>query len=163
MTDERVSEETSPRVRRGACLAVALLAASLLGARPGAAQAEDQTIGRLFFTPERRAAMDRQRQFNVQQARVMEGASLTVDGVVRRSSGKSTVWINGVPHDDDLANSEVRPHIDARDPSRVLLKAGEEAPASLRVGETINRTTREKQDGLEGGRIAVRRNRPSAP
>ncbi|MBS1137017.1 MAG: hypothetical protein H6R11_971 [Proteobacteria bacterium] len=139
MTDER-AEETSLRARRGACLAVALLAASLLGVRPGAAQAEDETIGRLFFTPERRAAMDRQRQFNVQQARVMEGASLTV-----------------------LTNSEVRPHIDARDPSRVLLKAGEEAPASLRVGESINRTTREKQDGLEGGRITVRRSHAPAP
>ena len=155
MTDER-AEETSLRARRGACLVVALLAASLLGVRPGAAQAEDETIGRLFFTPERRAAMDRQRQFNVQQARVMEGASLTVDGVVRRSSGKSTVWVNGVPHDDNLTNSEVRPHIDARDPSRVLLKAGEEAPASLRVGESINRTTREKQDGLKGGSVVVK-------
>jgi hypothetical protein len=135
------------------------LAAVLQALTPGLALAEDEALGRLFFSPERREALDRQRSLNVQQARVMEGATLTVNGIIRRSSGKSTVWINGVPHDDNQPVSDVRPVIDRRDPSRVTLNAANEPPASLRVGETINRTTREKGDGLEGGRVVVRHGR----
>ena len=138
-------------------LTISLATAFLVCGPLVAAGGEDEPIGRLFFTPERRAAMDRQRQYNVQQTRVMEGASVTVDGVVQRSSGKSTVWINGVPHYDHQAASDVQPQIDAHDPSRVVLKPGDEPRASLRVGETLNRTTREKQDPLDGGQITVRR------
>jgi hypothetical protein len=127
------------------------------------ARAQEDPLGRLFFSPDRREALDRQRSLNVQQARVIEGSTLTVNGVIRRSSGKSTVWINGVPHDDNQVASDVRPVIDRRDPSRVTLNAANEAPASLRVGETINRTTRERGDGLEGGTVVVRRAGTSAP
>jgi hypothetical protein len=143
-----------PAAHRLPC-ALALLAA--LQALTFGARAEDEAIGRLFFSPERREALDRQRSLNVQQARVMEGATLTVNGIIRRSSGKTTVWINGVPHDDHQSASDVRPIIDRRDPSRVTLNAANESPATLRVGETINRTTRERGDGLEGGTVVVRR------
>lgn len=155
----RPSPTSAPPSRR-ATLALAAVLCALTFAD---ARAEGEPLGRLFFTPERREALDRQRSFNVQQARVIEGASLTVNGVIRRSSGKSTVWINGVPHDDSQPVSDVRPLIDRRDPSRVTLNAANEAPASLRVGETINRTTREKGDGLEGGKISVRRSSASVP
>ena len=126
----------------------------------GGALAEESSIGKLFFTPDRRAALDGQRQLDVQQARVLEGEELSVDGVVKRSSGKSTVWINGVAHHDRTVASEVQPRISDRNPGRVVLQAGDGPPASLRVGQSINRTTREQTDGLNGGTVSVR---PAVP
>jgi hypothetical protein len=141
---------------RFVCLGVS--AAVLLAC--GGALAEESSIGKLFFTPDRRAALDGQRQLDVQQARVLEGEKLSVDGVVKRSSGKSTVWINGVAHHDRTVASEVQPRISDRNPGRVVLQAGDGPPASLRVGQSINRTTREQTDGLNGGTVSVR---PAVP
>ena len=126
----------------------------------GGALAEENSIGKLFFTPDRRAALDGQRQFDVQQARVLEGDKLSVDGVVKRSSGKTTVWINGVAHHDRTVASEVQPRIGDRNPGRVVLQVGDGPPASLRVGQSINRTTGEQTDGLNGGTVSVR---PAVP
>ena len=141
---------------RFVCLGVS--AAVLLAC--GGALAEESSIGKLFFTPDRRATLDGQRQLDVQQARVLEGDKLSVDGVVKRSSGKSTVWINGVAHHDRTVASEVQPRISDRNPGRVVLQAGDGPPASLRVGQSINRTTREQTDGLNGGTVSVR---PAVP
>jgi hypothetical protein len=139
-------------VRLGVSAAVLLACAGAL--------AQESSIGKLFFTPDRRAALDGQRQFDVQQARVIEGDKLSVDGVVKRSSGKSTVWINGVAHHDRTVASEVQPRISDRNPGRVVLQAGDGPPASLRVGQSINRTTGEQTDGLNGGTVSVR---PAGP
>jgi hypothetical protein len=51
----------------------------------------EETLGRLFFTPERRQALDRQRQLNIQDSKqVVEDPTLTINGMVTRSSGKRT-------------------------------------------------------------------------
>lgn len=114
-----------------------------------------EPLGRLFFTPERRAALERQRQFNIQEAQTLEGATMSLDGVVVRSGGKRTVWINKQAQHDDAAPSGVTVAVRRRNPARAVLSAGEESPASLRVGESINRATREKSGGLDGGEISV--------
>ncbi len=46
------------------------------------------TLGRLFFTPEKRATLERQRQLNIQETQTLEGASMSLDGVIVRSSGR---------------------------------------------------------------------------
>ncbi|OQY70928.1 MAG: hypothetical protein B6D47_06895, partial [Rhodocyclaceae bacterium UTPRO2] len=72
------------RLMAGA-IGLALLAAG--------AHAADETLGRLFFTPERRAALERQRQLNIRETqKTIEGAELGVSGIVQRSSGKNTAW-----------------------------------------------------------------------
>jgi hypothetical protein len=119
------------------------------------------SLGRLFFTPERRATLERQRQLNIQEAQTLEGASMSLDGVVVRSSGKRTVWINSRAQHDQAAPAGVTAGIKARQPGQAVLQAGEEAPANLRVGETINRATRESAGGLAQGQISV--HRPAAP
>ena len=79
---------------RGTKAAALLAAALLLPAAPAAAE----ELGKLFLTPERRAALERQRQLNIRESQpVIEGATLMVTGVVKRSSGKSTTWVNGTP------------------------------------------------------------------
>lgn len=51
--------------------------------------AAEQVMGRLFFTPEQRAGMDVARQ-----DRVSATANVTLNGVIVRNDGKTTVWIN---------------------------------------------------------------------
>jgi len=69
----------------GLC-AFGLFAATLSGA---------DELGRLFFTPEQRAQMDRD------SARSPDSSdnrrTLSVTGIVQKHGGERTVWINGVP------------------------------------------------------------------
>jgi hypothetical protein len=104
-------------------------------------------LGRLFMTPERRA---------IQEVQTIEGSSVTLDGVVSRSSGRSTVWVNQRPQNENSIGTGVTAQVSPTNPSRVVVTPGEEAPASLKVGESINRGTREKTDALGDGRITVK-------
>lgn len=134
--------------------ATALAAGLVFTALPASAE----PLGRLFLTPERRAALERQRQLNIQETQqVIEGATLSVSGVVKRSSGKTTTWVNGTPQDDSSSATGVHVEIDRANPARTTVVAGEESPASLKVGESINRATRETTSGVGDGRIIVKR------
>ena len=130
------------------------VAAALVLAAAGSAWAEP--LGRLFLTPERRAILERQRQLNIQEVQTIEGSTVTVDGVVTRSSGRSTVWVNQRPQNENTLGTGVTTHVSPANPGRVTVAPGDESPASLRVGETINRGTREKSDALGDGRITVK-------
>jgi hypothetical protein len=64
--------------------------------------AQAGNLGRLFFTPQERAALDRARhQTGTPSERAGEEPlpvdSITLNGHIRRSGGKSTVWLNGKP------------------------------------------------------------------
>lgn len=133
-------------------VALGLLATLL--APPLQAAADDDRLGRLFFTPERRQALDRQRLSNIQEAQSLEGATLSLDGVVQRSSGKATVWINGRAQDAyDAAGAGISARLTPRDPGVAQIVPGEEAPTQLKVGEEINRATGERNDRLGGGLV----------
>jgi hypothetical protein len=108
----------------------------LLVALPAWPQGEP--LGRLFFTPQQRAALDRERLLGFsQQPSGLEGdASYTFDGEVRRSSGKHTRWING--------QAQTAP---AR------------APA-VAVGDTYHPATGERENLLRGGSIVIQRKPP---
>ena len=134
-----------------------ILLAGLLTVAAAAPPAAAEELGRLFFTPERRAALDRQRQLNIREAQpVIEGATLSVSGVVQRSSGKTTAWVNNTPQDES-SEGAVRVQVDRANPASATVAAGEESPARLKVGEAINRATRETTSGVGEGRISVKR------
>ena len=140
-----------PRLRR--TLAAALVPLLLLASAVPPAQAEE-ALGRLFFTPERRQQLDRQRELNaLSQQEAQEDPTLRIDGVVTRSSGRRTVWINGVAHQEtggpgDLA---VTPH--RKDPSRVLVQPSQSPAVNASVGETIKRNTGETEKIIGNGKI----------
>jgi hypothetical protein len=87
---------------------------------------------------------------------------MTLNGVVTRSSGKRTVWINGQAQHDGAAPSGVIATTGPRSPGRAVLSSGEETPTQLEVGETVNRATHEKTDGLGGGQVSVNKGRSPA-
>jgi len=117
----------------------------LLGlAGPAAAQ---EILGRLFFTEQQRQDLDRRRQANIRETAVVVESFVTVNGQVSRSSGRSTIWINGVPQDHARK---------PRDPARVTLPGGEGAPSvSLKIGQTLDKVRGEIRDPVAGGRIAT--------
>ena len=130
--------------------------AALLGQTAGAEETSGQ-LGRLFFTPERRQNLDRLRQLNIQeQQEIPEDTALTINGVVTRSSGKRTVWINGVTqNENDMAGSvSVTPN--RRDPAKVTVHVSETPLATAKVGDTVDRDTGEATDLLNGGRIGTK-------
>lgn len=138
-----------PRRLTLASIAVLLLAAA------GSAGADP--LGRLFLTPERRAALERQRRLNIQEAQTLEGATVSLDGVVVRSGGKSTVWVNQHAQNEHASDTGVTAVVSAKNPARAVLTPGDETSTPLKVGESYNRGTREKTDGLGGGRVIVNR------
>lgn len=139
--------------------AVTALLALAMGLSAPLLQAEE-SLGRLFFTPERRAALDRARQHNIQeQQQVTQTDVVTVNGIVTRSSGKRTAWVNGVPVTEKAPPGAIRVQPTDR-PNIVRVTPGEQAPTNVTVGTSVNRATGERLDGLQGGHISVKRRAP---
>ena len=127
---------------------LALLA--IVCAMPCATTAEE--LGRLFFTPERRQQLDHQRQFNIEErSKVPEDPTLTINGVVTRSSGKRTVWVNGVPQEN--SGGVVSPK--RSNPGKVVVDTNDVPPTQVSVGDTVNRNTGKTADLLDGGKIKI--------
>jgi hypothetical protein len=118
-----------------------------------------QEVGRLFFTPEQRDALDARRKARVPDkpaAAVVASPTTRLDGYVKRSSGRSTAFINGEPV---LEGAPEAPVIDPdRRGGRVPVPVGEGGRRSpLKPGETLEIGTGEVRDAIGEGRIEVRR------
>ncbi len=146
-------------------LNVALLAAALAVAGAGSAQAQE--LGRLFFTPEQRAALDARRKARVPDkpaaAPVTESPVSRVNGAVQRGEGRSTVWVNGemIPENAQAGGARVAPR--GPNPGRVSIPLGENAsPRDLRVGESLDRGSGEVRDLIGEGEIRIGPRRAAA-
>ncbi len=115
------------------------VAMALLAAGQGAlAETASEPLGRLFHTPQQRAVLDQKRLGN--HGPTEESGPLTINGMVRRSSGRQTIWLNGQPNDDRFIPT---------------------LPSDSKVGHTIQPTTGEKEDLLDRGSIVINHARPS--
>lgn len=141
----------------------ALPMALLLSLSGIAGTAVAQDIGRLFFTPEQRAALDGRRKARVPDkpsaAPIVASPTTRLDGFVRRSDGRSTVWLNGE------ALGETGPGAPRIDRSRstdahVSIPVGDSgARAALKPGQVLDRGSGEVRDVLGNGEVQVRRRR----
>jgi hypothetical protein len=135
----------------GALLACALLAPAAAGA---------QELGRLFFTPEQRDALDARRRARLPDkpaAAVSASPTTRLDGYVTRSSGKSTLWLDdyAVPENVQPEGLRVRR---GRDASHVTVILGESGRRiDVRVGETVDRATGEVRDVIGDGEVRIQR------
>ena len=113
-----------------------------------------QELGRLFFTPEQRTALDARRKARVPDrpaAVVVASPTTRVDGYVKRSGGRSTVWVNGESLPEGPSEARLG------DGERVSIPLGEGGRrATLRPGEVLDRGTGEVRDVLGEGEIRVR-------
>ena len=117
--------------------------------------AGSEELGRLFFTPERRQTLDRQRQFIIQERKeTPEDPTLTINGVITRSSGKRTVWINGVAQDEKDIGSGIAVIPNRANPGKVVVQPEGGPAARASVGDTMNRNTGETTDLLGDGAVS---------
>jgi hypothetical protein len=138
-------------------LLVTLFTALILTNAPTAnAQEPAPPLGRLFYSPEWRNHLEHQRQLDIKETRTLAGSTMRLDGIVVRSSGKSTVWVNRQSQSEGASDSGVAVITSRQYPDRATLAPGGETPADLKVGQTINRATRETDGGLAAGEIRVR-------
>jgi len=113
-----------------------------------------QELGRLFFTPEQRKALDARRKARVPDkpaaAAAVVSPTVRLDGYVKRSGARSTVWVNGEQVED-------RPPSGGSD-ARVPVTLGEGAgKIGLKPGETLDRGNGEVRGGLGEGQIQIYR------
>jgi len=113
-----------------------------------------QDLGRLFFTPEQREALDARRKARVPDkpaAAVVVSPTTRVDGLVKRSGGPSTVWVNGEALPEGSGDApRIAPSLS------VTLGDGGRRTA-LKPGEILDRGTGEVRDIIGDGEIRVRR------
>jgi hypothetical protein len=126
-----------------------------------AAGAQAQELGRLFFTPEQRSALDARRKARVPDkpaaTPVTESPVTRVDGAVKRTGGRSTVWVNGEAIPESAQGDTARVAPGASPPARVSVPVGESSQRyDLRVGETLDRGSGEVRDVIGDGEIKVR-------
>ena len=135
---------------------------TLLIAAAGSAQAQE--LGRLFFTPEQRSALDARRKARVPDkpaaTPVTESPVTRVDGAVRRSGGRSTVWVNGEAVPEGARGEGARVAPDRRGDAKISVPVGESGQRyELRPGESLDRGSGEVRDVIGDGEIKIRSGR----
>lgn len=100
------------------------LIALLLGLLAAAGARGETPLGRLFFTPSERAALDRNEP-PAETARALP----RVDGIVQRKGAPATVWIDGQPRRDVPADTR-RARVVGPDGQPVWRTVGEPADAT---------------------------------
>lgn len=113
--------------------------------------AAEEKLGRLFFTPAERAALDAQRKLAGDMAnrpvrKYDEGPKapppkmLTLNGVLRRSDGETTIWVNGQAVHERFGDVDVMPGSISREAVAVQLP-GSGRRVKLKVGQSVDSAT----------------------
>lgn len=127
-------------------------AAVLLAQAPGLCMADP--IGRLFFTPEQRHALDIRRNSGGIQAEDTQAGEITLNGIVKRSGGKSTVWINRVAQTEtDLVLGPKAQPNQARLPNIPINVPSLKKTINLRVGQTLDTGSGEIRESYQPATI----------
>lgn len=112
-------------------IAFALFCSSL-GFAP-LAQANHANMGRLFFTPAERTQLEQQHKQQTYKAQMSdngedERASITVNGLIKRSDGSRIVWVNGRAQKLSAGG----------DPNKVPVTVpGQSKPVQVKVGQRV--------------------------
>jgi hypothetical protein len=130
-----------------------LLAFALLVTATATAHAAGD-LGRLFFTPAQRAQLDVLRERHQRLGAAAEAQqsplpqTITVNGVVTSSDGKSTVWINNQPVSGDEPAAGV--DLVHSGSGHVTLRLPEShREVKIKVGESLNPQTGDVTEGYE--------------
>lgn len=136
--------------------------------------AQAPAIGRLFFTPAQRSALDAERQQAMANAlkpkpvvaeaapdskpkappkpKVVAPQTVTLNGVVRRSDGQTTVWLNSKAVQNTSAAGGLAPGSVEDDSVRIKLGAAS-TPVQVKVGQSLSTGEREAQEAYKRRRI----------
>lgn len=95
-------------------------------------------LGRLFFTPEKREALDHARRHQLTETQVEKPAAITVNGMIHGPEG-ATLWVNGQPvkNQSVTAGIKVRAGEDHGVAAITPLGKGTVERRQIKVGETL--------------------------
>ena len=128
-----------------------------------AALAQDETLGRLFYTAKERASLDANVRSSSAQAKkpIPIPPSMTLNGVVTRSDGEQTVWIDGrAYHRTESGGLQVTTR--SNDPGVVEIKVpGVPNRRSVRVGQRLDPATGEIFESYEEPHGTAYKTRPN--
>jgi hypothetical protein len=143
-----------------------LMACAVLLALAPAAPAQDVPVGRLFFTPAERTALEDARRRNIRAEALAAEADkrpqkprarqVTVTGVVLRSDGESFAWVNGKSVEGETGDGLRIRH--TAQPNRVLVYDPEKGRmVQVKVGQRADLVTGSVEENY------VRRKREPLP
>jgi len=118
-----------------------------------------EELGRLFFTPEQRAMLDLARRTQSSAAPSADASSdgVTLSGIVTRSDGRQTVWINGRPQPAGAAGGR------SSSAASIPLPGGG-GQVRLRVGQTLDPASGKVEEGYRRpAKAAPPENKPVTP
>jgi hypothetical protein len=121
---------------------------------PWCATVSAEPLGRLFFTPAQRNTLDAGKQLATSRKAAPSGPrTATLNGVVTRSDGESTVWVNGQAVGGNGAPA-VNASASASNPAaaRVELR-GARNPVKLKVGQRFDRSTGRVAESYESATV----------
>jgi hypothetical protein len=99
-----------------------------------------EPLGRLFFTPAQRDRLDAGKRLSDSTGPVRRGpAAVTLNGVVLRSDGESTIWVNGEAVTGGKSADLIA--TPTSDPSSVRVKVPGSVSKKLRVGQHLDTRT----------------------
>ncbi len=142
-----------------------LIAAVLLTALATPGIAQEPSLGRLFLTPEQRATLDNARRNRIRaealaatvdkKPKIPPARNVTINGIVSRSDGESTIWVNGRPTEGQTEDG-MRVTISPGSPSAVVLREPEKGKrVRLKVGQRADLLSGRIQESYEQRRIPV--------
>ena len=116
----------------------------------------EDKLGRLFFTPEKRATLERQRELKVVESTpTVTSGTMTVNGYVKRSNGNNTTWINGVAQNNKDVMQSVKVMEGRSSAEVVVIPSTGEKPVVLKVGETLDKNKRTINRTIEKDQIKI--------
>ncbi|MCW5574676.1 MAG: hypothetical protein KIT13_01155 [Burkholderiales bacterium] len=144
----------------------AMLAILLMAVLPAAHAAE--LAGRLFFTPEQRAQLDQLRRQKMVASQVSEQPlpeTVSYNGIIRRSDGKTTIWMNNQPMSAaELRSGQSVTGTVSRD-GRIVLQnpqSGSGARLELKVGQSATLLSGKVDESFSSQRApASAKNKPT--
>jgi len=130
--------------------------------------ADPLPIGRIFFTPEQRSQLDMLRTQKVVATQVRDEPvpeNVTYNGIVRRSDGKTTVWVNNEAMTD--AELRVKQSIVGRVDrnGQILLQTPQDSGAAqlqLKVGQSAELLSGKIDETYAAQRAAPAKTKPAA-
>ena len=128
-----------------------------------AAIAQDEALGRLFYTPKQRAALNaniRSVTEKPKEAKPIPRA-VTLSGVVTRSDGERTVWVDGRAYHQGNPK-DVRVITNSGDPAGAQLKIrGVRKRMPVRVGQQLDPASGNTSEPYEKPRPVAQQHRPA--
>lgn len=155
------------RVASHPCLTRFLPAALVVVFATLSSPSSGESLGRLFFTPDERTHLDRARLSGggtePEGASAQQLESLTLNGIVKRSSGKTTVWVNNsAQNESDLPSGSRSQASKTRLPDFPVLVQKTGKTVTLKVGQTLNIDSGEIREGYQPSAIKAPPPAPSA-